>query len=397
MRILLSRLLAPVLALSLCVLPASATWSIVVVDVATGEVGVATATCLAGNIKQLVPVVVAGRGAGAAQSVVDNTGFNRMLIRQGLQDGLTPDEILDELVSGAGTTPGQRQYGVASFTGPAGTFTGGGAGLAKGGIVGQVGTIQYAIQGNLLANLDVLQRCEDAFRNHPGDLTQRLLAGMQAATRAGGDGRCSCSVVDPDSCGVPEDFENASLIASMIVARVGDVDGPCLANGCAKGAYYLTLNVTANPNQSTDSVLRLTRLYETWRSNRLGSPDHILSRVRTTTDRLRADGEATTTVTVRLVDVNGTEIDHGGATVEVTSASGLVDLGAVQDNGDGSYSFVVRAGAVAGTEDLTITADDGNQKATLYPPVRLELVGVAEKAPERALRRNVRHVRHAHR
>ena len=51
---------------------AEATWSIVVVDRATGEVCVATATCLAGfNIANAVPVVVVGKGAAAAQSYIE--------------------------------------------------------------------------------------------------------------------------------------------------------------------------------------------------------------------------------------------------------------------------------------------------------------------------------------
>ena len=46
-----------------------ATWSIVIVDRRTGEVGVATATCLTGpNIRRTVPVIVVGKGAAAADT-----------------------------------------------------------------------------------------------------------------------------------------------------------------------------------------------------------------------------------------------------------------------------------------------------------------------------------------
>ena len=382
------------LCLSLCLLvgPASATWSIVMVDMSTGEVAVGTATCLAGNIKRLVPVVVVGVGAGAAQSVVDTTGGNRQIIRDGLVAGQTPDEILEELVFGAGTTPGMRQYGISAMSGPSSTHTGGGAGLAKGGVVGQIGSIRYAIQGNLLANVDVLNECEWAVLNHNGDLSQRLMAGMRAAARVGGDGRCSCNGVMPTSCGVPHGFDNSSLIATAIVARIGDTDGPCFANGCAQGSYYLSVNIVATPQTTDDAVIRLQETYNVWRANRIGQPDHIESRASTTTDRLVADGKSTTLVTVRLADLEGTPIEHGGATVEVSSTNGLTDLGPVVDHGDGTYSFLVRAGATAGTEELVVTADGGVQKATLYPHLNLELVDPiqASKGPRTVRRTTAR-------
>ena len=87
-------------------------------------------------------------------------------------------------------------------------------------------------------------------------------------------------------------------------------------------------------------------------------------------DSLPADGVTRRTVTVRLVDVDGTPLSSGGATVEVSTADGgpsLATVGAVSDHGDGSYSFPLTAGTQAGLDRFVITASDGFVEATLYP------------------------------
>ena len=49
--------------------PAEATWSIVAADSETQEVVVASATCLTNfDLKSWTPVIVVGKGGGAAQS-----------------------------------------------------------------------------------------------------------------------------------------------------------------------------------------------------------------------------------------------------------------------------------------------------------------------------------------
>ncbi|MFT7477232.1 MAG: hypothetical protein ACI80N_000505, partial [Gammaproteobacteria bacterium] len=60
---------------------AAATWSIVVVDRATGEVCVASATCLSNfALRKGIAVIAVGKGVGAAQSFLDTSGNNRRRI-----------------------------------------------------------------------------------------------------------------------------------------------------------------------------------------------------------------------------------------------------------------------------------------------------------------------------
>ncbi len=65
-------------------LPANATWSIVLADTETGEVGIGQATCV-GNIdlRSESAVVVSGRGVGTVQAYVDVSGLARSTIRSG--------------------------------------------------------------------------------------------------------------------------------------------------------------------------------------------------------------------------------------------------------------------------------------------------------------------------
>jgi hypothetical protein len=356
----------------------AATWSIVAVNTRTGEVCISSATCLPRtDLTKATPTLVVGHGAGVVQALVDPGIDNRLRMRDGLLAGDSPQEILDLIEE---LDPGfqARQIGLVDLDidhDPV-SFTGNGAGRAKGSIAGRVGDVAYAIQGNVLTGREVLDAAEAALRASTGDLGQRVLAGMIAARELGGDGRCSCGL-QPTVCGVPPpDFEKSAHCGFLIVARVGDTDGPCtVPDGCAAGDYYLDINIRgANAYyDDPDPVDQIVARYTTWRGNRQGRPDGILSQVEAV-DSLPADGATEREVRVRLVDVDGQALTHGGATLAVTTESGApprVHVGPVTDHGDGSYSFPVRAGTETGTDRLVITAQDEFLRATLYPFLEL--------------------------
>ena len=198
----LRSLLAALVLLVVLALPARATWSIVVINKRTGEVGVASATCLANfNLRRALPVVVIGRGAAAAQSAIDSSGDNRRLIWQAFRNqDLTSAEILAMLEAQDGSHS-SRQYGIVSFNGDPVTFTGDNAGAAASGRTGQVGDYVWAIQGNLLTGDEVVDAAVDAFVNTNSDMSERLMAAMLAARDMGGDGRCSCLTGNATDCG----------------------------------------------------------------------------------------------------------------------------------------------------------------------------------------------------
>ena len=360
------------LACTLLVRPADATWSIVVVDRHTGEVGVAAATCIPRtNLLMGLTTVVVGVGGGVVQSAGDPADLVPMTA--GLRARLAPADIL-ALVIDAEPAPRVLQTGiVALYDGVPVTFSGEGVGRAKLGVVGEVGDLAYAIQGNVLAGSEVVEAAEATLLATGGDLGQRLLAAMVAARELGGDGRCSCSMSRPASCGAPPpDFEKSAHCGFLVVARIGDPDAPCLTGSdCVSNDVYLRLNIRGQDaaENDPDPVDQLVERYATWRANRAGRPDGILSRV-DAVEALPADGRTKRQVVVKLVDVDGVPLDHGGASVRVRAVDGArsrVAVGPVVDLGDGSYRFSITASRNTGTDRFAISAADDLVEATLYP------------------------------
>ena len=376
---LLRRLLPSTLAALLLLPSAHATWSIVVVNTATGEVCVGTATCLQGiDIRDAVPVLKVGVGAGASQSFLSQIA--KVQIFDGFCNGDTPADILTLIESTDGFYQG-RQFGIVDMVNPSAGHTGSSAGIAKGDIQGTFGSYKYSIQGNVLTGFAVLTAAETALISTPGDMGQKVMAAMEAARALGGDGRCSCSYSAPTSCGAPPpSFTKSAHVGSVQLARIGDVDSACTSGpDCAAGLYYLNLNVIGFFSDP-DPVFTLQSMYDTWRANLLGRPDHILSTAAAGAQSLPADGQATTGVTVVLADVDGAPITSGGATLSIASADGgpgLTTVGPVTDHGDGSYTFTLTAGATTGTETLAIVVDDGTVAATLFPHLEVELESAA--------------------
>jgi len=369
-------MLAALCAALLCV-PAQATWSILIVDTRTREIAVGSCTCLTSfDLQATTPVVLVGVGAATAQSSIDSGAVNRMRIHSRLLAGVPLAQILADLAVLDGAHQ-SRQYGMVDATGDTLTFTGASAGAWAGGVTGSSGTIHYAVQGNVLTGSPVVDMAEQAILTTSGDLSQKLMAAMEAARAMGGDGRCSCSPSTPTACGSPPAaFTKASHIGFMIVARQGDTDGVCTAGlGCANGSYFMALNVPFQSAGAPDPVVQLQGLHAAWRSTWIGRPDHNLS------DLVLADSAVPvgqmTVATITARDWQGAVLTPGGHTVvpvvDPASTAAAV-LGPVVDNGDGTYTFPVTAGATGGSVVLRATIDDGAGAVLLSPATTLDVV-----------------------
>ncbi len=375
----MTRCLSLLLATLLLLCPAAgATWSIVLVDTATGEVAIGAATCLESlDLLKLLPVLVVGRGGGAAQSAIDTTASNRKEMFENLQAGTPPEEIILLLLDGDLQWKA-RQYGIADHSPAAAGFTGGAAFGYKEHVTGTQGTLTFAIQGNVLAGAPVIDAAQAAVLGTPGSLADRLMAGMEAARAMGGDGRCSCSESMPQSCGSPPPaFEKSAHIGFIVVARIGDTDGVCNAlKGCASGEYWLKLNVKGQFEDDPDPVFQLQALYADFLAGLAGHPDGLRSVAGFEHSALLADGVSTRTLTLALYDHFGAPITVGGAVLNVQHApasAGSCAIGAVQDHGDGTYSVPVTAGLATGSDLFSVRVDDGVEAATLFPYPALEL------------------------
>jgi len=365
--------------MALCtVAPAAhATWSIVLTDSRTGEVAIGSATCVSNfDLLAASPVLVVGKGGGAAQSVVDSSGENRLTIRDGLLAGDSPQSILLQLQLQDRQFQ-SRQYGIADTLGRVVAFTGEDDGAYAGDRTSSVGTLTYSIQGNVLTGDPVLAEAENAVLARAIDIPGTLMRAMQAAASMGGDGRCSCSPIDPTACGSPPpDFDKSAHVGYMLDARLGDTDGGCNAQtGCASGDYHLVLNVAFQQANDPDPVLQMRQEFGAWRRALVGHPDHYRSRVAFADDTLPPDGVSTTVARVQLRDWRGGAITTD-ASVDVSldpSSTTVPTIGPVVDLGNGSFAFRVTASTTPGIARFLVQADDGVRPVLLAPLPELEV------------------------
>ena len=70
---------------------------------------------------------------------------------------------------------------------------------------------------------------------------------------------------------------------------------------------------------------------------------------------ITANGTSTIDLTVEARDVSGNDVTVGGETVTITRLSGTGTIGAVTDNGDGSYTATVTSAAAAGSGTFVAT------------------------------------------
>ncbi len=361
---------------------AGATWSIVVVNRRTGEVAVGAATCIAQiNLTRGLPAIVNGVGAGVIQSA--GSSFDLPPMVEGMRAGLSPEELLEIVLSVEPNVP-QLQTGIVTMEGSPVTFSGFGVGPAKLGVVGEVGDLAYAIQGNVLAGQAVVLQAERALLDAEGDLGQKLLAGMIAARQYGGDGRCSCSLEnfgkDADDCGSPpESFAKSAHVGFMLLARQGDLEAPCVqANGidCANRGYHMRLIIRGSNAQiqDPDPVDQLVGRYANWRAERLGRPDGVLSRVSKPVP-MPADGRTRQVITVQLVDIDGRALTHGRPRLEIVAQNDdhtLTRIEEIENHQDGTYSITIRSADRPSTDTFVIRARDDLLDMALYPFLEIE-------------------------
>ncbi len=254
------------------------TFSIVAVDTNTGEVGSAGGSCIANSI--IISDIHPGIGAIHTQSYW--LSANQSYASSLMDSGYSPNEIISLLEENdAQNNPGIRQYGIVSIdmgvnygllfedecseigdaiwgginnsdelaecfeesTSSSATYTGEDCMNWKGSIDG----INYAIQGNILLDENVLNQMEYNFLNTNGTLDQKLMSAMHGAKIPGADTRCL-------------DRGISTLSAFIRLAKPDDSDNN----------YYMDLNISnVTPYYSQNGIWiepvdTLNSLYEEW-------------------------------------------------------------------------------------------------------------------------------------
>jgi uncharacterized Ntn-hydrolase superfamily protein len=157
------------------------TFSIVAYDQDRQEWGVAVASKFLA-VGAVVPWAKAGVGAIATQSHANTTYGPKGL--ELLGQGKSAEEVI-KLLTEEDEGKAVRQAGIVDAKGSAATFTGSKCTEWAGGKTGK----HYACQGNILAGEAVVNDMAKAFEEAKGPLAWRLMAGLEAAEKAGGDKR----------------------------------------------------------------------------------------------------------------------------------------------------------------------------------------------------------------
>ncbi len=160
---------------------ASATWSIIVVDPETQEVGMAGATCgpFVWGIAGLAP----GHGVVAAQYDTWVRGREDAVLL--LTEGASPADALQATLD-SDRSPEFRQWAMISLEGAPAGYTGAEVEQPAAIVAGDV----WSVQGNTLASEAVVTATAEAWLASEGALADRLVAAMVAGADLGGDHRC---------------------------------------------------------------------------------------------------------------------------------------------------------------------------------------------------------------
>ena len=249
----------------------SATWSVIAVDARTGQVVIASATCVAQGrfsgfpskgLMDIQAIVVPGIGVAAAQAGVDRTRENQQLIYAQMKAGVDPTEILELLKQDPDIE--RRQFGIVDMQGRSVGFSGSGNSAASLSQQGRVTDteIYYSVQGNILASDAVVHNAARAFETENGSLADRVMAAMEAADEAGGDVRCTCETVPvPDAAC---DSRNAH-VAYILQADTDDPEGSSFNDG-DYAMYISATDEDIEPHENGNPVITLRMRYDLWKA-----------------------------------------------------------------------------------------------------------------------------------
>ena len=265
------------------------TWSVIAVDRQSGQVIIASATCVrqsrfpprpARDLMDVQAVIVPGKGVAACQAGVDNTRANQMLVYGELRKGTDPARIIELLREQENRKDEpmmeRRQFGILDLEGRSAGFSGAENSPASLHWSGRVGdAIFVQVQGNILFSDDVAQDAALAFTRAGGTLADRVMAAMEAADAAGGDRRCTCEEAPRPAAPCSGKTSHVAYIA------IADRDDPT-GRSHNDGDYHAYLSATdedIQPHENANPVRTLRLRYDAWKnagSRRTGVPPTLL-------------------------------------------------------------------------------------------------------------------------
>src|SRR3954454_14527373 len=248
-----------------------ATWSVIAIDKKSGQVIVASATCVAQagfpkrqpqgsrDLMDLQAVIVPGIGVAACQAGADNTHRNQMTVFEELKKGTEPAKIIEILHMDPDIE--RRQFGILDLQGRSAGHNGSGNSSASLYVPGHVGDFYFQVQGNTLFSDQVMYEAALAFTRATGTLADHVMAAMEAADAKGGDKRCNCETEPRPKA--PCDGKTAH-VAYIVIADKGEVT----EKSHNQGTYFAYLRVTDDdikPTENANPVKTLRMRYDAWK------------------------------------------------------------------------------------------------------------------------------------
>jgi uncharacterized Ntn-hydrolase superfamily protein len=252
---------------------AYATWSVIAIDQKTGQVIVASATCVAQagfpkrqpigsrDLMDLQAVIVPGIGVAACQAGADNTHKNQMTVFGELKKGTEPKKIIEILHMDPDIE--RRQFGILDMKGRTAGHNGASNSAASLYVPGHVGDFYFQVQGNTLFSDQVMYEAALAFTRASGTLADHVMAAMEAADAKGGDKRCNCETEPKPNA--PCDGKTAH-VAYIVIANKEDRT----EKSHNQGTYYAYLRVTDDdiqPSENANPVKTLRMRYDAWKKS----------------------------------------------------------------------------------------------------------------------------------
>jgi uncharacterized Ntn-hydrolase superfamily protein len=211
-----------------------ATWSIIVADLKTKEIGIAGASCTP-NVYG-IGAVAPGKGAIVVQAY--SNGFAKLTGFNMLMTGISADSIMAKLRE-EDFDPEHQQYAILSLANPAHPLTY--SGKENIGYAGSITGNGISVQGNTLTSPEVIRAVYAAAlkaQQESLSLQEILMRAMEAGAAAGGDKRCG---------------ERKASSAFLLVCKPADVNH-----------YWLNL-VVRQTDDRTKAVAALRFVLEDWK------------------------------------------------------------------------------------------------------------------------------------
>jgi uncharacterized Ntn-hydrolase superfamily protein len=166
------------------IVEASATWSIIVIDPKTKEIGIAGASC--SRSVYGIGAIVPGKG-GVVVQAWSNSGARRKAVDMIIANE-APKKIIAAMMDPS-YDPEKQQYAVVCMYYKPETYTGSEAYTIKGAITGN----GISVQGNTLASDDELQAVYNSViqsQKENKSIQEILMLALEAGAKLGGDKRC---------------------------------------------------------------------------------------------------------------------------------------------------------------------------------------------------------------